>query len=125
MSDQQLKEIPKTMEDAVRWIVKGISSEEREKVRQELATPKGADRLHAGLHHTYGMYLRNTLQLWHPPSAELRKDIWEKIGPERRSFYDAHWSKYGDQLHQAENMHADDASSELIDAAFEVLRKGL
>lgn len=108
------------MADAVEWIVSLVSDRDRAVIRSR-AADAGADvvyrdpvdRIAGEAHHGFGTYVRNELQLWHPPAADLREDIWNSLTEEKRDYY-AKWWK-GD--YQGRTMHADDASHTLMIAA--------
>lgn len=79
---------------------------------------------HGALHNGLGRFIRNKFSLWDPASAKLRLDIWNKIGPEKRAYYNTHWKKYGQgDIYQGTTMHADDASSEIIDLIWEEMKR--
>ena len=114
------KKIPETLDEAVSLIIESIEPEELAKTRA-LTKKMDLEDMVTNVHHTMGRFYRNELNFWHPSSAGLRKSIWESLSLERQRVYDDHWQKYG-QLHQGEDMHADDASSELLLAVLRVIR---
>lgn len=109
MTDQK---IPTTFEEAVNYVVNLPDADEF--IRKEVA--KGdvkREHIVAMLHHSLGRSLRGSWKLWQPESAALRQDIWNSLTPEKQAYYRKWWN--GE--HQGETMHADDASSTVIDEA--------
>ena len=111
---------PKTFEEAVETTIKLLVEWDQIDRCRRMVRQCGVDDAISLVHHDIGQDLRNDLHLWERKSLKLRQDIWEKIGPERRSPYIAHWSRWApEQPALIEgDMHADDASSELLRAAF-------
>lgn len=114
MSDE-----PKTLSEAVQWCLDHMSDEFKTGVKAEIS--KGQRPL---LHFGFGTFVRNSLGLWSERSADLREAIWNEIGPARQEKYNRHWAKYEKTAnqYQGQNMFADDASGEILDALVERLR---
>lgn len=114
-------DVPKTLDEAVQWIVDSIQLRDRTEIKA-LLTHKSAEDVAGMSHHGFGTYVRNELQLWHPPSEDLRQQIWDSLDPEKQKFYRDWWVGKGD--HQGRTMHADDASHTLLTAAVKKIGEG-
>jgi hypothetical protein len=117
---RQPQKQPRTLEEAVETVTKLLVEwDQIDRVRR-MVRQCGVDDAISLVHHGIGQDIRNDLHLWEPKSLALRRDIWEKIGDERRSPYIAHWSRWSPDrpcLIEGE-MHADDASSEILRDVF-------
>lgn len=94
---------------------------DEDSMREIVKKCKDADDFGAKVHHTFGRQMRNELNLWHPESADLKEDIWNHMSPEKQKFYADWWKGKGD--HQGRTMHADDASGELMNVLWDVMKE--
>ena len=108
------EQLPKTFDAAVDFVIGLMAPEFKAELLKVLQEDQGPRKIGAMLHHGFGTFVRNRLQLWHPPSEELRQSIWDTLTPEKQAFYENWWKGHGD--HKGRTMHADDASGVLIDA---------
>lgn len=97
-----------TLKEVVADLLNQISEEE---FKQVFEKTEDGDVFTAMFHHGFGTGLRNELNLWHDESKALRQDIWDNMNIEEQEHFNNHWRKWGGEVYQGENMHADDASS--------------
>ena len=103
--------MPKTMDEAIAYVIRDVG----EQIIKERSRGITAESLGGQMHHSYGRHLRNTLGLWSDDSADLKESIWDSLPEEKQKHYREWWRGKGD--HEGRTMHADDASSEIIEAA--------
>ena len=73
----------------------------------------------SGYHHSIGREIRNIFCLWSEDSGPLKADLWNRMLTDERKVYDDHWrSCEGGKVYQGAEMHADDASHELMKRLF-------
>jgi hypothetical protein len=70
------------------------------------------DDIGVRVHFGFGRNVRNTFSLWSEESADLKEEIWNSLPLAKKAFYIAWWKG----AFMGRNMHADDASSEIIRA---------
>ena len=101
--------VPKTVDEFIDFNIKQIGERECRNFLKQFGNNCDV----VDFHFTLGRQIRNEFSLWTDESADLKQDLWNRIGPARRKVYDDHWNKFG-QTFQGRNMHADDASHELM-----------
>ena len=106
---------PATLDEALSFIQYNFGIDGTEAIRKGDVKP-------GDYHHGFGTFLRNELLLWHPESADLRAAIWNAMTDDDRAVYNDHWARCG-QSYQGPNMHADDASHELLKMAFKKIKE--
>lgn len=107
--------LPRTLDEAVQWVIDMTSEIDKESIRERLAAGEKAGDVAGLVHHGFGTFVRNQLELWDPSSAGLRQSVWDSLPPERQAFYEEWWRGKGD--HKGETMHADDASQVILEEA--------
>ncbi len=118
-----MSDLPKTFDEAVRWVIDQIKPQNRDEIYFRLRTKHEDPETIAGMsHHTFGMFVRNSLLLWLKESEDLRQAIWDTLPAEKQEFYRKWWVGKGD--HEGRTMHADDASHTLITAAVKKIAGG-
>lgn len=110
--------IPKTVDEFIEKCFEWLGEEECKKALTKLGKEFDVSELHFSL----GMDIRNKFLLWTEESAELKKDVWNKIDKQKQKFYIDYWSQYNEK-HVGSQMHPDDCSYELLNFLWQEIVK--
>lgn len=111
---------PRTLKEAVDFVYDRLLAKTKEELQGLLKENVPTGDIKAMLHHGLGTQIRNELLLWSPETRDLRGDIWANTPEAARlrittRYQAAFPEKTVVELPIGRDMHADDASSVILD----------
>lgn len=110
--------IPKTKEEFVNSFIERIGDAECKRALKQY----GKNFNVHDFHDTMGRFIRNEYKLWYDDSADLKKDVWNKMSDEIKEYYKKYWLNFG-EIYEGRTSHADDISHELLIAVWQEIAR--
>lgn len=110
-----------TLDEVVQSVLSSVDEENAKRVVKE---HPDASSFTAMYHHGVGTGIRNQYNLWSDESKALRRNIWDNMTETEQAKFNNHWANWApEEDFTGENMHADDASSVIMDRLWEAIKE--